>query len=116
MISSQLLRELARDGPDRILVDTAGVPYQVERLPDDAIPPALVVAKVTEAVKEIEGERVVGYLNRDAMWVVEGFLLSGDVVSILPDGVDSAASLIEAVTRAGFQWSAALPAPPLELE
>jgi hypothetical protein len=34
------------------------------------------------------------------------------VVSSLTEAVDSAASLIEAVTRAGFRWDVVLPAQP----
>jgi hypothetical protein len=74
------------------------------------------VAPVTEAVKEVDGETIVRYLNRDAMWAVQGFLLSHEVVTGLPDGVDSAAGLIEAVSRAGLRWSAVAPIPPSELE
>lgn len=116
MISSQQLRKLLESNPEPILVDAAGVSLPVEGLPEDATPPALLVAAVTEAVKEVDGETIVGYLNRDAMWAVQGFLLSHEVVSALPDGVDSAAGLIEAVSQAGLRWSAVVPTPPAELE
>ena len=116
MISSQHLRELLDTSPGPILVDAAGASHPVDGLPEDATPPALLVAAVTEAVKEVEGETIVRYLNRDAMWAVRGFLLSREVVSALPDGVDSAAALIEAVSQAGLRWSAVLPIPPAELE
>jgi hypothetical protein len=46
------------------------------------------------------------------MWAVDGFVLSREVVSALPEAVDSAESLIEAVTRAGFRWNVVLPAQP----
>ena len=88
----------------------------MEGLPEDATPPALLVTGVTEAVKEVDGETIVRYLNRDAMWAVQGFLLSHEVVFALPDGVDSAAGLIEAVSKAGLRWSAVLPIAPAELE
>jgi hypothetical protein len=116
MISSQKLRKLLESSPEPILVDAAGASHPVEGLPEDATPPALLVATVTEAVKEVDGETIVRYLNRDAMWAVQGFLLSHEVVSALPDGVDSAAGLIEAVSQAGLRWSAVLPIPPAELE
>jgi hypothetical protein len=115
MISSQQLRKLLETSPEPIFVDAAGASHPVEGLPEDATPPALLVAPVTEAVKEVDGDTVVSYLNRDAMWAVQGFLLSHEVVSALPDGVDSAAALIEAVSRAGLRWSAVLPIPPEEL-
>jgi len=116
MINSQQLRELLESNPEPILVDAAGVSHPVEGLPKDVTPPALLVAAVTEAVKEVDGETIVRYLNRDAMWAVQGFLLSHEVVSALPDGVDSAAGLIEAVSQAGLRWRAVLPIPPAELE
>ncbi len=109
MISSHLLRELLGDS-DTIVVDISGASHEVEGLPDDTVPPALVVANVTEAVKQVEDGMVAGYLNRDAMWAVDGFVLSREVVSSLTGGVDSAASLIEAVTLAGFRWDVVLPA------
>jgi hypothetical protein len=71
-----------------------------------------VVGRLSEAVKEVEEETLVGYLNRDAIWAVEAFVLSEEVVSILPDEVESASRLIELVTGAGFSWSAVLPTAP----
>jgi hypothetical protein len=111
MISSPLLRELLGDS-DTIVVDISGASREVEGLPDDTEPPALVVANVSEAVKQVEDGVVAGYLNRDAMWAVDGFVLSREVVSALPEAVDSAESLIEAVSRAGFRWNVVLPAQP----
>jgi hypothetical protein len=116
MISSRELRKLLESGAETILVDAEGASYPAQGLPEDATPPALLVVPVIEAVKEVEGETIVRYLNRDAMWAVQGFLLSHEVVSALPDGVDSAASLIEAVSQAGLRWSAVVPTPPRELE
>ena len=116
MVSSQQLRKLLESSPEPIFVDAEGASHPAEGLPQDATPPALLVAPVTEAVKEVDGETVVHFLNRDAMWAVQGFLLSHEVVSVLPDGVDSAAGLIEAVSRAGLRWSAVHPNPPAELE
>lgn len=112
MISTRPWRERLVDGAATIVVDTTGAPYPVEGLPVDTTAPALVVGRVSEAVKEVEQETVVGYLNRDAIWAVEGFVLSEDVVSILPDEVESASRLIELVTGAGFSWSAVLPTAP----
>lgn len=112
MISSQQLRNLLESAPEPIFVDAAGVSLPVEGLLEDSTPPALLVAAVTEAVKEVDGETIVRFLNRDAMWAVQGFLLSHEVVAALPDGVDSAAGLVEAVSQAGFRWSAVIPIPP----
>lgn len=116
MIGTQQLRKLLDTGPGPILVDAAGSALPMGGLAEDASPPALLVTAVTEAVKEVDGGTVVRYLNRDAMWAVQGFLLSHEIVSDLPDGIDSAAALIEAVGRAGLRWSAILPSPPAPLE
>jgi hypothetical protein len=116
MISTRPWREHLGDGSTRIVVDITGAPLQVAGLPDDVVVPALVVGKVSEAVKEVDGEMVVAYLNRDTMWAVEGFVLSEDVTSVLPEELESAASLIEVVTGAGFAWSVVVPPAPAETE
>ncbi|HSJ85192.1 MAG TPA: hypothetical protein VLA91_15430 [Acidimicrobiia bacterium] len=116
MISTILWRNRLGDGSTPIVVDITGAPFQVEGLPEDVVVPALVVGKVSEAVKEVDGEMVVAYVNRDTMWAVEGFVLSEDVTSALPEEVESAASLIEVVTGAGFAWSVVVPAAPPETE
>jgi hypothetical protein len=112
MISTRPWREHLGDGAATIVVDITGAPLQVDGLPENVVVPALVVGKVSEAVKEVDGEMVVAYLNRDTMWAVEGFVLSEDVTSVLPEAVESVANLIEIVTDAGFAWSVILPAAP----
>jgi phosphosulfolactate phosphohydrolase-like enzyme len=114
MISTVPWREHLGDGT--IVVDITGAPLRVEGLPENVVVPALVVGRVSEAVKEVDGEMVVANLNRDTMWSVEGFVLSEEVASILPEELESAASLIEAVTGAGLAWSVVLPASPPETE
>ena len=109
MISSESLRLVARGRSGPVLIDDSGQPYQVGGLPHDAAVPSLVVGKVTEAVKQVETGTVVQYLNRDALWAVEGFLLDRDVVDRLPDDVDSPERLIDAVREAGFEWYAVIP-------
>lgn len=106
MISSEGLRRVAGTGRDRMLIDDSGELFEVDGLPEDAPIPALVVGKVTEAVKQVETGTVVHHLDRDALWVVEGFLLDRNVVDSLPDDVDSSTRLIEAVRKAGFEWHA----------
>jgi hypothetical protein len=112
VISSQALRRLAERAEGRVVIDQEGEPLAVEGLPEDAPVPGLVVGKVNEAVKQVEDEMIVRYLNRDAVWAVEGFLLDTEILSSLPDGVASAAGLIEAMTGAGYEWHAVIPIPP----
>jgi len=72
MISSQQLRKLLESSPEPILVDAAGASYPVEGLPEDATPPALLVATVTEAVKEVDGETIT--LIRQGQGSLEGIV------------------------------------------
>ena len=109
MISSETLRLVAPAGSGPVLIDNSGQPYQIDSLPDDASVPSLVVGKVTEAVKRVETGTVVQYLNRDALWAVEGFLLDHEVVHSLPGDVDSSERLIDAVREAGFEWHVVIP-------
>jgi hypothetical protein len=104
VISSQALRRIAETGLDRISITNTGELSEFDDLPEETLIPALVVGKVNEAVKQLEAGSVVHYLNRDALWAVMGFLLDPKVVSSLPEDVDSAADLIEAVKQAGFVW------------
>ncbi|MDP9144923.1 MAG: hypothetical protein M3N43_09570 [Actinomycetota bacterium] len=108
MISSQALRQIAETGLDRISITGSGEPLETGHLPQGTLIPALVVGKITEAVKQMETGSVARYLNRDALWAVRGFVLDRQVVSSLPDGVESAADLIEAVRQAGIVWHAVL--------
>lgn len=109
MISSESLRLIAQAGSGPVLIDNSGQPYQVDSLPDDASVPSLVVGEVTEAVKRVETGTVVQYLNRDALWAVEGFLLDRNVIDSLPDDVDSSERLIDAVGESGFEWHVVIP-------
>jgi len=97
-----------KPGTDPLLIDHAGDPTEFDGLPEDAPVPAVVVRTVTDAVKQVQGEMIIHYVNRDAIWAVVGFLLDATVVSSLPDDVDSAADLIDAVRQAGHEWHAVL--------
>jgi hypothetical protein len=100
----QLRRLVPASG--RLLVDCDGRP--VDRVVEDDTPvPGLVVAPITEAVKEIEAGTIVHHLSRDTMWAVEGFLLDRGLLDVLPDELESASELIEAVRVAGFAWHVA---------
>jgi hypothetical protein len=109
VITSQVLREIAADGPDTMVIGHSGELVEIGGLPEPAPIPALVVEVVTEAVKQVEAGMVIRYLNRETLWAVTGFLLDREVVARLPDGVDSAAGLIQAVRDAGYEWQAVLP-------
>lgn len=92
-------------------VDTEGEPIRLDEL-DDATVPGLVVAPVTEAVKQVSRGLVARYLNRDALWAVQGFVLDGEMVRRLSADFDSPRALIHAVVSAGRQWVPVTAAPP----
>jgi hypothetical protein len=98
-------RQLRRLVPPsgRLVVDCDGRPVDWAVDVDSSVP-GLLVAPITEAVKQIGVGTVVHHLSRDTMWAVEGFLLDPDVLDALPDELGSASELIEAVRVAGFDW------------
>jgi hypothetical protein len=104
VITTEDLRRLTAAGHDRVLVGVDGRPAGLEGVAEDAPVPGLMVSPITEAVKRVEAGAVVHNLSRDTLWAVEGFLLDGRVIAALPDGIESGAGLIEAVTAAGFRW------------
>ena len=77
-------------------------PFGEFSLPDG--PAVLTVHEVTEAVKRIKDDVVVGPIDRDGLWEVKGFILDHEVVDLLPDQLESTADLIDAVKEAGYRW------------
>ena len=73
--------------------------------PSPGDPAILIVREVTEAVKRVEGEEVVGSVDRDELWAVKEIVLDREVVLKLSDDLDSASGLIMAVTNAGCLWT-----------
>lgn len=105
MLDAPTLRRLAERADGPILVDVTGAPRDATRLPGDAGVPGLLVAMVTEAVKQVEGNRVTASLDRDEMWAVEGFLLDAALIAALPDDLGSPTGLLDAVAEAGVRWT-----------
>jgi hypothetical protein len=110
VISFAVLREVG-SGPEPFQIDLQGVVTNLDDLPDRALVPALVVGQVTDAVKQAESGMVAGYLDRDTVWAVNGFVLDRDIVAGLDERVDSAVKLLEAVREAGFEWHAVVSTP-----
>lgn len=84
--------------PDGVL-DLSG---DIQGADDRAV---LVVDEVTEAVKRVEGEGVLGTVDRDELWTVKGIILDREVVLGLPDDLATPADLIGAVKNAGYHWT-----------
>lgn len=67
--------------------------------------PAVLVAKrVTDAVKSADRGFITGGLDRDELWAVEGFALSGEVVEALGADEIDPADLVERVGELGYDW------------
>jgi hypothetical protein len=87
-----------------VVVDHAGRPFDRELLPKELPVPGLLVGTVTEAVKQVEGGRLIADLDRNTLWAVHGFVLDKKILDALGDGQFSAFDLIRAVSAAGFRW------------
>jgi len=107
VIEPQVLKRRV-PGAGRIVIDHRGEEIAAEWVPDDAPVAGLLVGKVNEAVKQVEAGQVIEYLNRDALWAVEGFVLGRAVLEAIPEGDYLAAELIDAVAAAGFAWQVTL--------
>ena len=90
-----------------MVIDHRGEEKGAEWVPDDAPVAGLLVGKVSEAVKQVEAGQVIEYLNRDALWAVEGFVLGRAVLEAIPEGDYLAGELVDAVVAAGFAWQVA---------
>lgn len=87
------------------MVDAEG--RRVEReVPPNAGPASLLVSEVSDAVKKVRGDRVVGSIHRGRLWSVEAFVLNRIVLARLDCGPVDAEALLEAVAATGFAWQA----------
>jgi hypothetical protein len=103
VIASQTLSRLATTDPI-VVVDHNGLPLDGELLPEDLPVPGLLVGIVTEAVKQVQGGRLIADLDRESLWAVRGFVLDMTIIDALGDREFSAYDLINAVSAAGFRW------------
>ncbi|MEX2252499.1 MAG: hypothetical protein WD895_10625 [Acidimicrobiia bacterium] len=108
MIDIEALRNLVEKGEPRVVVDATGaIADRGERFGvGDAL---LIVVPPTDAVKVVAGGLVHDSLDRDTMWSIEGFVLGREVVLSLDRGLTTPGELIDAVTRAGFEWQLSRP-------
>jgi hypothetical protein len=93
--------ELVEAGAERISWSRG----KTEPVPSGGAGPAvLVVTEVTDAVKKVEGGRVVGSLDRDGLWAIRSIELDSDVFRRLSTERMDVAALIEKVDEAGYRW------------
>jgi hypothetical protein len=103
MLDILALRRRARSHR-RVILDSGGAPSRARDIADPGAPAVLIVGEVTEAVKHTEAGQIVGSVDRAQLWAVEGIILAGEVLDRLPDELESATDLIQAVTDAGYRW------------
>lgn len=103
MIDIPALRKLVDAGGVRVVVDGNGEIVDRDELSDFG-PAVLIASPVTDAVKVVDAGLVQGSLDRDALWAIQGFVLSREVLLALDDDLIHPGELISAVTRAGFEW------------
>jgi hypothetical protein len=70
--------------------------------------PSLLVAPVSDAVKQVESDRLIEDLDRNQLWAVRGIAVDDVVAVSLPDGSFTLAELIELVDAAGHVWGTTL--------
>ena len=88
---------------DRVVFDKDGV--VLDMAVSDLVGPAtFLVSAITDAVKRVEADRVVGSVPRDDMWLVDAIVLDRQVLDTLGDVSLSTAELVEAVGAAGYGW------------
>ena len=101
VISLETLRE-ALVG-DRVAFDKHGTVLELE-IADEAGPALLLVSEVTDAVKRLEDDRVVGSVDRGQLWAVDVIVLDRSVLDQLGTGSMRPEEVVEAVSAAGYAW------------
>lgn len=110
VVSYAQLAERAASGSGWVVIDPKGRVMDVS-VPSQGGPATLLVAPVTDALKELSAGRVVGSLDRDQFWEVAAFALSHDTLTRLEGDYTSATDLYQAVVAAGLDWQVR-PMPP----
>ncbi len=86
-----------------VVFDYGGRPMETRPLPED--PAVLLSRPVTDAVKQVDDNRVGSSMDRDGLLWAEGFALGPEVVRVLGPRQFATGALIEAVRAAGFEWT-----------
>jgi hypothetical protein len=105
MIDSRELRRRTADGAV-VTVDLEG--RYIESPDDEAHIPSLLVAPVTDAVKLVDGDRLIADLDRSLLWSVRAIAVDHSVAESLPDGAFTLTELIHEVEAAGHNWHTTL--------
>lgn len=113
MIDLTRIRDLVEAGVDRLAFDVRGETIEPDRLSASG-PAVMRVDEPTDAVKRVDGDRIVGSVDRETLWAVRWFELDREVVLELGTGTIRPGELIEAVKEAGHRWRVipAIPSDP----
>lgn len=103
MIDIRALEKVAEGGQDHLDINHAGALVDWGEL-NVAGPAVLIAGTVTDAVKVVTDDLVLGSLDRDSLWSIQGFRLALEVLHALEDEVSDPQSLVDAVAAAGFAW------------
>jgi len=107
------ITDLVEAGVDRLGFDATGEVIEPDLLSTGG-PAVLRVDGVTDAVKLVSGDRVVGPVDRETLWSVHWFELDVEVVLELGTTHIEPDDLIEAVKTAGHDWRV-IPVSPSDL-
>ncbi len=101
MIEKKGLLEALVDG--FVIFDKHGRTVDID-LMDYPNSPTLLVEDVTDALKRVSGDRVVGSADRGETWRVKAMILSTEAVESLSDDSYRAEELLGAIEAAGLRW------------
>ncbi|MGI9609345.1 MAG: hypothetical protein ACR2NL_03525 [Acidimicrobiia bacterium] len=75
-------------------------------------PAVLLTAEVTDAVKQVSGDRVLASMNREDLWVVTGFEADAAVIDALSPDQLELDELVDRVQDEGYRWKVVSPSDP----
>ncbi len=107
MVSLAELQQALETGGDWVALDAEGELVDLA-VPRDVGPVALVVSRVTDALKVVSADGlVVDAPRRDQVWQLKAFVLNRVVVEALAsryDSLETPAGLMTAIEELGFGW------------
>lgn len=108
MIDIPALKGALSEDQDWVIVAPGGTPLDWS-VPPNAGPATLLVSTVTDAVKQVEANGLIGgSVDREQLWAVDAFLLNRMVLDELRCGPVDPPALIDAVRDTGITWQVVL--------
>jgi hypothetical protein len=104
---SSITEILARTDADPLVIDNSGT-LVVGPPPAGVGRASLLVGEVVDAVKVVEGDRVVGSRDREGLFRLEGVVVARELLEAIGDVDAGLPAIIEAVTGLGETWKPCL--------